>query len=62
VRHWTDPDGALRLDAKLTPDAGATLVSALQKGADARFGAARKAQVEENPAAYRAMPWWPAPP
>jgi hypothetical protein len=54
VRHWTDPDGALRLDAKLTPDAGATLLSALQAEADARFDLARKAQQQESSAAYRA--------
>jgi len=54
VRHWADPDGAFRLDAKLTPDAGATLLSALQAEADARFNLARKAKTEENPAAYQA--------
>jgi hypothetical protein len=54
VRHWTDPDGAFRLDAKLTPDAGATLVSALQAEADARFTLARKANTQENPACYQA--------
>jgi hypothetical protein len=52
VRHWADPDGAFRLDAKLTPDAGAKLMSALQKEADARFNAARKAGDHEPPAAY----------
>jgi hypothetical protein len=54
VRHWADPDGAFRLDAKLTPDAGARLLSSLQKEADARFTLARKAKTEENPAAYQA--------
>jgi hypothetical protein len=54
VRHWTEPDGAFRLDAKLTPDAGATVLSALQTEADARFSAARRAKTEESPAAYRA--------
>jgi hypothetical protein len=52
VRHWADPDGAFRLDAKLTPDAGAKLISALQVEADARFAAARKAGDRESPAAY----------
>jgi len=52
VRHWADPDGAFRLDAKLTPDAGAKLISALQIEADARFNAARKAGDHEPPAAY----------
>jgi len=54
VRHWADPDGAFRLDAKLTPDAGATVLSALEVEADARFGAARRAGHDEAPAAYRA--------
>jgi len=54
VRHWADPDGAFRLDAKLTPDAGAKLLSVLEVEADARFGQARKAQEQESPAAYRA--------
>jgi hypothetical protein len=54
VRHWADPDGAFRLDAKLTPDAGATLLSALKQEADFRFDQARKAQDHENPAAYSA--------
>jgi hypothetical protein len=29
LRHWTDLDGAVRLDARLTPDAGATVLAAL---------------------------------
>ncbi|HEY5025095.1 MAG TPA: hypothetical protein VII76_08970 [Acidimicrobiales bacterium] len=52
VRHWADPDGAFRLDAKLTPDAGATLLSALKAEADVRFHAARKAGQQEPPVAY----------
>ena len=43
VRHWADPDGAFRLDAKLTPVDGAKLLSALKVEADARFNEARKA-------------------
>jgi hypothetical protein len=54
VRHWADPDGAFRLDAKLTPDAGAKLLSALEGEADARFTEARKAGQQEPPAAYLA--------
>ena len=54
VRHWTDPDGAFRLDARLTPDAGGRLLSVLRPEADARFHAARKAQHPEPPAAYLA--------
>jgi hypothetical protein len=29
LHHWTDGDGAFRLDASLTPDAGATVLAAL---------------------------------
>ena len=54
VRHWVDPDGAFRLDARLTPDAGARFLSALKEEADVRFDAARQAQQEEPPAAYLA--------
>ncbi len=54
VRHWADPDGAFRLDAKLTPDAGAKLLSALEGEADARFTEARKTGEQEPPAAYLA--------
>ncbi len=54
VRHWADPDGAFRLDAKLTPDAGAKLLSALEAEADSRFTDARKSGEPEPPAAYLA--------
>jgi Domain of unknown function (DUF222) len=54
VRHWVDPDGAFRLDAKLTPDAGAKLLGVLETKADARFALARKAQTHESAGAYRA--------
>ncbi|MGO9030032.1 MAG: DUF222 domain-containing protein [Acidimicrobiales bacterium] len=47
LRHWTDNDGAVRFDARLTPDEGARLVSAV-KGEAARLAAeARRAGVEE---------------
>src|ERR1039458_22329 len=52
VRHRADPDGAFRLDAKLTPDAGAKLLSALKQEADFRFDEARRSEHHENPAAY----------
>jgi len=54
VRHWADPDGAFRLDARLTPDAGARLLSALRPEADLRFHHARKTQEIESPPAYLA--------
>jgi hypothetical protein len=54
VRHWADPDGAFRLDAKLTPDAGAKLLGVLETEANARFALARSSQVHESAGAYRA--------
>jgi hypothetical protein len=54
VRHWSDPDGAFRLDAKLTPVQGAKFLSALGVEADARFDVARTAGDHEPPAAYGA--------
>ena len=30
LRHWSDPDGAVRFDARLTPDAGARVIAAVQ--------------------------------
>ena len=53
-RTWTDTDGAFRLDALLTPDAGATLLASLTKESDRIFQQARKAGLEEPPTAYAA--------
>jgi hypothetical protein len=50
----TDRDGAFRLDAVLTPEAGASLLSALQVQADRHFRLARSEGRFEGPAAYRA--------
>jgi hypothetical protein len=47
LRHWTDDEGAVRFDARLTPDDGARLVAAV-KGESARLAAgARRAGVDE---------------
>ena len=54
VRHWSDPDGAFRLDAKLTPDAGAKLLDALESEANARFAQARSTGEHQSAGAYRA--------
>ena len=53
-RTWTDEDGALRVDARLTPDAGAALVP--PRGGETRrfFTRARITGVHESPDAYRA--------
>jgi hypothetical protein len=54
LRHYVDPEGALRLEARLAPDAGARLVSAIQAEADAHFREARAAGRRESSEAYRA--------
>jgi hypothetical protein len=54
LRHWTGPDGAFHLDARLAPDAGAKLLCALQPEADVRFDQGRKNQELAPPAAYLA--------
>ena len=57
ARHcktWTDPDGAFRLDARLTPDAGASLLASLKRETDRYFRQARTAGVREPEHCYRA--------
>ena len=53
-RHWSDPDGAFRGEFKLTPDAGARMLSSLEVRANELFDQARKAENRESPAAYAA--------
>jgi len=54
-RTWTDTEtGAFRLDARLTPDAGAALKAALQPECDRVFHQARRAGTHESPDAYAA--------
>lgn len=47
LRNWTDEDGAVRLDAKLTPDEGARLVAAIKTATDRFVSETRKAGVDE---------------
>ena len=54
VRHWTDSDGAVRLEAKLTPDDGAKLLASLQAETERIFGDARRSGLREFPEAYSA--------
>jgi hypothetical protein len=54
LRSWSDHDGAFRLDAKLTPDAGATVMAALEPHRRNVFEEARRAGRRENPEAYLA--------
>jgi hypothetical protein len=53
-RTWTDASGAFRLEALLTPDAGAFVSAALTPEADRLFGLARTAGRHESPDAYAA--------
>ena len=53
-RTWTDEEGAFRLEALLTPDAGAQVLASLQARSDRTFHQARRAVLLEPPDAYRA--------
>jgi len=54
LRHWSDPDGAFRLDALLTPDGGAAVLAALEPVTEAIFKEARQAGRREPYEAYKA--------
>ncbi|HEY5097505.1 MAG TPA: HNH endonuclease signature motif containing protein [Acidimicrobiales bacterium] len=53
-RTWTDEDGAFCLDARLCPDTGAALASALADQSNRHFERARTAEVHEANEAYAA--------
>lgn len=54
LRHWTDPDGAVRLDARLTPDAGAAVIAVVDERRNRIFAQARRAGRRESSRAYAA--------
>ena len=54
AHEWTDPDGAYRIEARLTPDAGARFSSAWKAHVDRIFCDARRAGRREPRAAYAA--------
>jgi hypothetical protein len=54
AHEWTDPDGAYRLEARLSPDAGARFSSAWKAHIDRIFCDARRAGRREPRAAYAA--------
>jgi hypothetical protein len=54
VKHWTDGEGAFRLAAKLTPEAGATVLGALAPFEKAAFETARNEGRHEPHEAYLA--------
>jgi hypothetical protein len=53
-RTWTDRDGAFRLDARLTPGAGASLLASLTAQAEEGFTEARRTGDHQSPDALRA--------
>ncbi len=48
LRHWTDGDGAVRFDARLTPDAGARVVAAVKARTDVLFDEVQAAGGQET--------------
>jgi len=54
LRHWSDPDGAFRLEARLTPDAGAVVLASLAGAERACFDTARRAGQRLAPGQARA--------
>ena len=54
LRSWSDHDGAFRLDGRLTPDAGATVLAALEPHRRKAFEDARRAGRKETQEAYMA--------
>jgi hypothetical protein len=54
VRSWTDSDGAVRLDARLTPDSGAAVIAAIDARRGRIFAEARRAGRREPSEAYAA--------
>jgi len=54
LRHYTDRDGAFRLEARLAPDDGARVASAIAARTNLVFDEMRKAGQRESPGAYSA--------
>ncbi|HEX3394987.1 MAG TPA: DUF222 domain-containing protein [Acidimicrobiales bacterium] len=54
LRHWSDPDGAFRMDLRTTTEAGAAILATLKPFADQVFAEARTAGRRESTEAYAA--------
>lgn len=54
VRHWTDQEGAVRLEARLTPDAGAAVIATIDQRAASLLTDERRAGRRESADAYSA--------
>ena len=53
LRNWTDGDGAVRLDARLTPDEGARLVAAVRAESGRLAGQAQAGRGRRTPSGHR---------
>ncbi|MGH9016896.1 MAG: DUF222 domain-containing protein [Acidimicrobiales bacterium] len=53
-RHWTEPDGAIRIEGRLTPGDGARLLEAVKAKATFFYDDARRSGLYESMAAYAA--------
>ncbi len=53
-RHWIERDGAVRVDGRFTPDAGAALITAVDATCDEIVREARRAGTRESSAAFGA--------
>ena len=54
LRHWSDPDGAVRVDARLAPDTGAAVIAVIDERRDRITTRARRAGRRESSQAYAA--------
>ncbi|MFA5891743.1 MAG: DUF222 domain-containing protein [Actinomycetota bacterium] len=54
LRHWSDPDGAIRMDARLAPDDGAQVVAVIRARADQLMREARRSGQRESVDAHAA--------
>ena len=54
LRHWTDNEGAVRFDARLTPDEGAKLVAVVKSESERLAAEGRRCGRQEAMAAYAA--------
>jgi hypothetical protein len=54
LRHWTDQEGAMRLEARLTPDDGARVLAGMEPHRQRIFKEARAAGRRESSEAYAA--------
>ena len=54
LRHWTDPDGAVRMNGRFAPDDGAQLLASIRARADRLQTEARRAGQREPADAYAA--------